>query len=134
MLLYRAIPAYPLRAGGFISAAYIALYFNRPYDLLFIAVVSLTSYFAVRLISKWLLVFGRTTIAMLMITTMLISWAGELILMYTFNYIPWQGMTILAPIIAALLANDANKQGFSQTAIGISIASSFVFLGMFFLF
>ncbi|MEM7734233.1 MAG: poly-gamma-glutamate biosynthesis protein PgsC/CapC [Deinococcota bacterium] len=116
-----------LRAGGFISAAYIALFLGQPLDVVFIAVVTLISYGLVKLLSQHVLMFGRVTVASLLVTSLMVSWTLELGLQTSFNYTPWQGARVLAMMIAALLANDAYKQGIARTALGIGIASAVVF-------
>ncbi|MEM6430321.1 MAG: poly-gamma-glutamate biosynthesis protein PgsC/CapC [Deinococcota bacterium] len=117
-----------LRAGGFISAAYIALFLKQPLDIAFIALVTLASYGLVRLLSRHVLIFGRTTVASLLVVSLIVSWTLEIMMQVSFNYTPWQGARVLAMMIAALLANDAHKQGLKRTALGISMSSLVVLM------
>ena len=125
-LLYRSEALGGMRAGGFISSAYVALFFFRPLDLTFLLLVALLSLGAVNLLGRYLLIFGRTTVATMLMLSVLISWFLEFVFSTYLTYTPWQGFTLLAPIIAALLANDAKKQGLIKTGFGLTLASVLV--------
>ena len=125
-LLYRSEAFGGMRAGGFISSAYVALFFFQLLDLAFLLLVALLSLGAIKLLGRHLLIFGRTTMATMLMFSILISWFLELVFSTYLAYTPWQGFTLLAPIIAALLANDANKQGIVKTVFGLTLASILV--------
>ena len=129
VLLYRTWFFGSLRTGGFITAAYLALFVNRPLDLLFVAVSACITYLVVTkvLMSKAIL-FGRSKLAAMVLTGMLVAWSGELLLYYIFGYLPWPGFHAITPMIIALLANDAQRQGPTRTMIGTVIATTVVFL------
>lgn len=118
-----------LRTGGFITAAYLALVLNRPLDLLFIVVCSSVTYLIVtQILMKMTILFGRTKVAAMILMAMLTTWSVELILWHSLGYIPWAGFNAIAPMIIALLANDAQRQGPKRTFIGATSATLIVFL------
>ena len=121
-----------LRTGGFVTAGYLALFVNRPVDLLFILVCSsLTYVIVVRYLMKRAILFGRTKMAVMFLTGMAVTWVAEILISVSgLGYIPWISFNAIAPTIVALLANDAERQGPQRTLIGASIATLVVFAAM----
>ncbi|TEU12934.1 MAG: hypothetical protein E3J21_19920 [Anaerolineales bacterium] len=121
-----------LRTGGFVTAGYLALFVNQPLDLLFILVCSSVTYLIVtRYLMKRAILFGRTKMAAMFLTSMVVTWSAEILLSGSgLGYIPWIGFNAIAPTIVALLANDAQRQGPQRTLIGASVATLVVFVIM----
>ncbi|MGB0389332.1 MAG: poly-gamma-glutamate biosynthesis protein PgsC/CapC [Ardenticatenaceae bacterium] len=117
-----------LRTGGFITAAYLGLVLNRPLDLLFIVICSALTYLIVtKILMKQAILFGRTKVAAMVLMGMIVTWSAELLLWYGMQYVPWAGFNAIAPMIIALLANDAQRQGPKRTLIGATSATLIVF-------
>ena len=115
-----------LRSGGFITAAYLALVLPRPVDLLFAAVVAVATWFVVaKLIMPRLLIFGRRKLSTMVLVGAIIAWAGqEAVIAATDSaVVPWAGFTLMALMVPALLANDAQRQGLERTLWGAGIAT-----------
>lgn len=56
-----------LAAGGMVVPGYFALYLNRPLDLFLTLACSLATYFVVRLLSTFIIIYGkRRTVAMIL--------------------------------------------------------------------
>ena len=119
-----------LRAGGFVSAGYLALVANRPADLLFVAVCGGITYAVVtHFLMRQAILFGRTKMAAMFLTGMVITWLGEIgIVLSGLDYVPWAGFNAIAPTIVALVANDAQRQGVPQTLIGVGVSTFGVLL------
>lgn len=139
MMLYHQLPLFQggllpesLRAGGVVTAGYLALFILSPPDLLFIAVSSLLTYLIVtKLFMRWTILFGRSKVAAMFLTALLTTWTLELaISMTATGYVPWRGFNIIVPTVAALLANDSQRQGLGRTAIGTTLATAGVFVLM----
>jgi hypothetical protein len=45
-----------------------------------------------------------------------VSWTGG-------DYVPWRGLTIITLMVPALLANDAQRQGWEKTIWGATLTS-----------
>lgn len=129
-LFHRALLADSLRAGGFVTAAYLALFINKPADVLFILICSALTYVIVtRLLMKQAILFGRSKMAVMFLTGMVITWAAEIVIAFSgLDYVPWIGFGAIAPTIVALLANDAERQGPGRTLVGVTVATLIVFV------
>jgi poly-gamma-glutamate biosynthesis protein PgsC/CapC len=115
-----------LRSGGFISGAYIALVAPRWLDLVFAVVVAVATWFiVVHLLMPRLLLFGRRKLATMVLVGAILGWAAEAaVVAWTGgDYVPWRGLTIITLMVPALLANDAQRQGWEKTAWGATLTA-----------
>jgi poly-gamma-glutamate biosynthesis protein PgsC/CapC len=127
-LLRSSIMFESLRTGGFVTAGYVALFLNRPLDLLFLIVCSVMTYVLVtKVFMEQAILFGRSKSSVMFLTGMLVTWGGELLLRTSgAAYVPWLGFAAIAPTIVALLANDTQRQGPWRTTIGVTISAAVV--------
>lgn len=122
-----------LRSGGFLTAAYAALFVLQPLHLVFITTVGvLVFYFVTRFLMRRTPVFGRTKFVMMVLTALVFTWALEVATaQVTRNtFIPFAGFSIISPIIAALLANDSERQGLRKTLLGAAASTLIVFIAI----
>jgi hypothetical protein len=131
-IFQRVLLVNALRTGGFITAGYLALFVNRPADLLFVIVCSGITYLIVtRYLMKKAILFGRSKMAAMFFTGFIVTSLAEVAIAVSgVNYVPWAGFTAITPAIVALLANDAQRQGPQRTFIGVGIATVAVFIVM----
>jgi poly-gamma-glutamate biosynthesis protein PgsC/CapC len=121
------------RSGGFVTAAYLALFALRPYDLLFVIVCGVVTYLFVKLATtRIVLAFGRIKLGMMILSGVVISWLFEILIINITNgrFVPWSGFVVIMPTIVSLIANDLDRQGPFRTMAGISISASGVWLAM----
>ena len=119
-----------MRSGGFVTAAYAALFVLKPQHLIFIFLVGGLVYFLVtRLLMRSTPVFGRTKFAMMVLTGLVLTWGLEYLSgALTRNvFIPFAGFSVISPMIAALIANDSERQGLGRTMLGSVICTLVVF-------
>ncbi len=128
-LLHLRVLDSPLRTGGFVSAAYLALFANRPWDLAFVALCAGVTYLIVtRLLVTRAILFGRNKLAMMFLTAFAVTWLAETgISVSGLGYVPWRGFAAIASICVGLLANDSERQGPLRTFAGTGIATALVF-------
>jgi len=123
LLLYRWVK---LRAGGYVSAAYLAMFFLRPVDIFFVLFCSLLTYiFISRIVGNNILAFGRTRLGITILAGVVISWIAEILVINLSKgtFVPWSGFVIIMPMIVSLLAVDFERQGILRTIGGVSISS-----------
>ena len=121
------------RSGGFVSAAYLALFAVRPFDLVFLIVASLLTFVFVEILtSKFVLAFGRTKLGIMILSGMVISWLLEIVIINLTHgqFVPWSGFVIIMPTIASLIANDFAREGAYPTVVTTSFATVGVWLAM----
>jgi poly-gamma-glutamate biosynthesis protein PgsC/CapC len=122
-----------LRSGGFVSAAYLALFAVRPFDLLWSAVLAVLIWAVVtRLVMPNLLVFGRRKLSAMILVGSVLSWSAEALVSDVTDgaFQPWKGFVLMSLMIPALLANDAQRQGLEKTLWGAAIATAGVYGAM----
>jgi poly-gamma-glutamate biosynthesis protein PgsC/CapC len=115
-----------LRSGGLISGAYIALVAPRWLDLVFLVVVAVATWFVVtRLLMPRLLLFGRRKLSTMVLVGAILGWAAEIAVVSGTggDYVPWRGLTVITLMLPALLANDAQRQGWERTAWGAALTA-----------
>jgi hypothetical protein len=80
-----------------------------------------------QILMKQAILFGRSKMAMMFLTGLVVTWLGEISLALSgIDYVPWIGFGAIVPTIAALLANDAERQGPWRTLLGAAAATLFV--------
>lgn len=119
-----------LRAGGFVTAGYLALFANRPLDLLFILGCSILTYlFVTKFLMRQAILFGRSKMAAMFLTGLVVTWLAEFLIASTgVGYVPWLGFSAITPTVVSLLANDAQRQGPPRTLLGAGVATIAVLL------
>ncbi len=122
-----AFSRFGLRSGGFITGAYLALVTTRWLDLVFVVVVAVLTYaVVVHLMMPRLLVFGRRKLATMLLVGAVIGWTLEAVAVDVSDgsYVPMLGMTIATLMVPALMANDAQRQGWERTAWGVALSAA----------
>ena len=128
-----AYSKFKARSGGFVTAAYLALFALRPLDLLFVVVAGILTFIFVQfLTSRMVLAFGRTKLGIMILAGVVISWLFEIIIINITNgqFIPWSGFVVIMPTIASLIANDFAREGTYRTVVTTSLATVGVWLAM----
>jgi poly-gamma-glutamate biosynthesis protein PgsC/CapC len=128
-----AYSKFKMRSGGFVTAAYLALFAARPLDVIFVIVASLLTFVFVQLLtSRMVLAFGRTKLGMMILSGVVISWVLEIIIINLTHgqFVPWSGFVIIMPTIASLIANDFAREGAYPTVVTTSLATAGVWLIM----
>ncbi len=122
-----------LRSGGFISGAYVALVAPRWQDLVFALVVAVVTWLiVVHGLMPRLLIFGRRKLSTMVLVGAIAGWAAELGVTAATGgaYTPWAGLVIVTLMVPALLANDAQRQGWEKTIWGAGLTGLGTFAAM----
>lgn len=119
-----------LRAGGFVGAAYVALFATRPVELLYIVVLSLATYV---IVTRWLMprmiIFGRRKFAAMMLVAALLSWGTLLVREQVSGFagLPFASSTfaLISLTLTGLFANDMERAGIWRVAQGTVLSVLF---------
>ncbi len=128
-----AYSKFKARSGGFVTAAYLALFAVRPLDLIFLIVASILTFAFVQLLtSRLVLAFGRTKLGIMILSGVVISWLLEIMIINLTHgrFVPWSGFVIIMPTIASLIANDFAREGTYPTVVTTSLATFGVWVAM----
>lgn len=124
---------YRVRTGGFVTAAYLALFAIRPLDLIFVVVGSILTYlFVTYFLKNNIILFGRTKLGVMILVGVVVSWAMEIAVINLTNgeYAPWSGFVIIMPMIVSLIATDFDRQGPIRTTGATLVSASIVLVLM----
>ena len=99
--------------GGIIVPGLLVSYFHSIERVIFTVIVALLTYLIVKLISKYLLVFGKRRFVLMILVSLFLSVIFELITnTLSANLL---SVSLVGYTIAGLIANDFYKQGVKKT-------------------
>jgi poly-gamma-glutamate biosynthesis protein PgsC/CapC len=91
-------------AGGIVVPGYIAMYLDRPMQILGTIVVSLLTWGIIRLISNFTLLFGKRRMVLSILVGFILGWASRLLVYQNVTVYTYQLQSI-GYIIPGLIAN-----------------------------
>jgi len=118
--------------GGIIVPGYLALFINRPLELLLTAAAAAAVMLAVKLASKLFFIFGRRRYVLCLLLGVLLKlgieycanrWFPALSVPGSVN-----GIQLIGWLIPGIIANDMYKQGILRTLLGAAAVSAMVYL------
>lgn len=117
-----------LAAGGMVVPGYIALYLDRPADVVLTLVASLLTFFVVHLMSTFIIIYGRRRTVLMILVGYMIRLLMDLI-----SFAPLASIDLLATgdpaftvigyIIPGLIAIWIDRQGMIETISALFAAS-----------
>ena len=115
-----------LAAGGMVVPGYMALMIHDPGRIAATIIVSLLTYYTIKLFSNYMFIYGRRRTVMIIIVGFLYGWLSREFLVFGMQ----GGMSIefsaIGYIIPGLIANWMERQGIIQTLTTMIIAAVFV--------
>ena len=114
--------------GGIIVPGYIALFIDQPLRIGVTLAAALLTLGTYRLMSRWLLLFGRRRFAMLI----LVGAAWSMLMQLTLpplgaSAFGWQ---VVGWVVPGLIANTLTRQSLLATALALGVTSAGTFLVM----
>ncbi|MBI5692469.1 MAG: poly-gamma-glutamate biosynthesis protein PgsC [Verrucomicrobia bacterium] len=110
-----------LSPGGFVVPGYVALYLDRPGVLVATAGASVLAWGAVRLASRWLILYGRRRFALMVLVGFGAQWLVETVAAHHRGALP--PGEVIGYIIPGLIANEAERQGVLPTVSALAVLS-----------
>jgi len=113
-----------LSPGGIVVPGYIALFLDQPIRILVTLLVALLTYFAVKILSNYVILYGRRRFLAIILIGFLLKWLVEEIIIT----IPISGIELrsIGYIIPGLIANEMRRQGILPTIYSLAIVSIIV--------
>ena len=111
-------------AGGLIVPGYIAIYLNEPYMVIGTFSISIFTYFVVRFLSYFMLIYGKRRL----VFALLLGFLFGLLTKHIDNYVDLlkYDFIVIGNIIPGLIANWMDRQGVLSTISTILIISSLI--------
>lgn len=122
VLYIEVLDIYP---GGIIVPAYVALYLDQPLKILVTLMVAVISVFTYRLLSRYLILFGKRRFVMFILLGALGAQLLYLILPYLFP--EPVGLQVIGWLIPGLLANNIERQKFIPTVASLLVVSTITY-------
>ncbi len=115
-----------LAAGGMVVPGYMALMIHDPGRIAGTILVSLLTYYSIRLLSNFMFIYGRRRTVVIIIVGFLFGWLSREFLMIGLP----DGQTLefqaIGYIIPGLIANWMERQGVLETLTTMIVAAVFV--------
>lgn len=105
--------------GGIIVPGLLVTYINSIERVIFTIIIAFLTFLIVKLLSKYVLVFGKRRFALMIIVSIFLSIIFELITHALSGYL--LSVSIVGYTIAGLIANDFYKQGVKKTLPALAI-------------
>ncbi len=117
-LLYAELTG--ISPGGIVVAGYFVLYWNDPLRILLTLGISLLCLLVVRLLSRYMILYGRRRFAVYLLTGMLLKMAFALLYAEGPAGLPNLSLSI-GYLVPGLLARDAERQGIVPTFLSLGV-------------
>jgi len=112
-------------AGGIVVPGYIALYIDKPLQIVGTLIISLLTWGIIRLIGNVTLLFGKRRMVLSILIGFILGWASRLLVMGDITILQLQ-MQSIGYIVPGLIANWFERQGFWKTLSTMGIAAVLV--------
>ncbi len=110
--------------GGIIVPGYVALFWNQPGRLALTAAVALLTALALKLASRWLLLFGRRRYALFILVGFTLRAGAQLVLPELFPALG--GLEAVGWLVPGIIATDVDKQGTLKTFAALGAVAALV--------
>lgn len=109
-------------AGGIVVPGYLALYLDRPVQILTTLLVAVATWLLIRLISRFTILYGKRRMALSILLGFIIGWLVSGMQLNVFNF----NVESVGYIIPGLIANWLERQGVVKTMSTMIIAAVLV--------
>ena len=110
--------------GGIVVPGYVALFLDQPIRILVTLLVALLTYFTVKILSNYIILYGRRRFLTMVLVSFLLKWLIEEIIIKM--PIPGMELRSIGYIIPGLIANEMRRQGIFPTLYSLAIVSILV--------
>lgn len=110
--------------GGIVVPGYIALFLDQPVRILITLAVALLTYFAVKILSNYIILYGRRRFLTMVLVSFLLKWLiEEMVIKMPISGIEFRSIGYIIP---GLIANEMRRQGIFPTIYSLAIVSILV--------
>ncbi len=122
LLSFALYEGFGLLTGGMVSAGYLCLYLEQPLRIVSTLLLALLVYLLTRLISRFVIVYGRRRFMLTLVLGLVFGWLVEKFLL-GLAIIP-QDIRIIGHVVPGLIANDMYKQGIFRTLLAVMLSGA----------
>jgi len=110
--------------GGIVVPGYVALFLDQPIRILVTLLVALLTYFTVKILSNYIILYGRRRFLAMVLVSFLLKWLIEEMIIKM--PIPGIELRSIGYIIPGLIANEMRRQGILPTFYSLAIVAIIV--------
>lgn len=107
--------------GGIIVPGYIALLLDSPWRIVLTIALSLLTLASVRMLSKYMILFGKRRFAVFIIVSFLLRFLMEAMTLYTELSFP--AIRVIGYLVPGILAHEMDRQGAVKTLSSMMIVA-----------
>jgi poly-gamma-glutamate biosynthesis protein PgsC/CapC len=111
-------------AGGLVSPGYLAFFLDEPLRLAATLVLATAIYFVMRLLYRFMIIYGKRRFMATMLLSILGTWAFERL--FFSSHLLAQDIRTIGYIIPGLIANDMLRQGVVKTIVAALLCAAAV--------
>jgi len=112
-------------AGGIVVPGYLALYLDKPMQIVGTLLVSLATWGIIRVIGTFTLLFGKRRMVLSILIGFILGWITRLLVFENVTVYTYQ-MQSIGYIVPGLIANWFERQGFWKTISTMGVAAILV--------
>jgi len=112
-------------AGGIVVPGYVALYLDRPMQIVGTLAVSLLTWAIIRIIGNFTLLFGKRRMVLSILIGFILGWGSRMLVVQNQTIYTYQLQSI-GYIVPGLIANWFERQGFWKTLSTMGVAAILV--------
>ncbi len=112
-------------AGGIVVPGYLALYLDKPMQIVGTLAVSLATWGIIRIIGSFTLLFGKRRMVLSILIGFILGWLTRLLVFENVTVYTYQ-MQSIGYIVPGLIANWFERQGFWKTISTMGVAAILV--------
>ncbi len=112
-------------AGGIVVPGYLALYLDKPMQIVGTLIVSLATWGIIRVIGSFTLLFGKRRMVLSILIGFILGWLTRLLVFENVTVYTYQ-MQSIGYIVPGLIANWFERQGFWKTISTMGVAAILV--------
>ena len=109
-------------AGGIVVPGYIALYLDKPMQIIGTLFVSLLTWGIIRVIGRFTLLFGKRRMVLSILIGFILGWLTRVLVFQNITIYVLQ-MQSIGYIVPGLIANWFERQGFMKTLSTMTVAA-----------
>lgn len=110
--------------GGIIVPGILVIYIGQIDRMIYTVVVAIITFYVIKLISRYLIVFGRRRFVLLILVSLIINVLLQVLLKsFSINML---NISIVGYTIAGIIANDFCKQGVKKTVPALVIVVAII--------
>lgn len=107
--------------GGIIVPGYIAIFINNPKRILFTIAVSILVFFFVKLLSNYMIIYGKRKFAVFIIMSFILRYlAGTFI---EAVHLPFSAALVIGYLVPGIIAQEIDRQGVVRTISSMMVVA-----------